>query len=105
MSSIGVEAWGDQGYKHTEMLGGPHKEKGLRMKILFVPLLLIKGQVSSLYLNLIPCLYMYFPLVKFDCSLCCSSVSSSAKSGVENLNLQRIVLVFLFTQAWKCNIF
>ena len=36
---------------------------------------LIKGQVSSLYLNFIPCFLGTFTLLEFDCSLCCAPVS------------------------------
>ena len=40
---------------------------------------LMKGRVSSLYLNLNPCFLCIFPLSEFDCSLCCSSVSCTAE--------------------------
>ena len=39
----------------------------------------IKGQVSSLCLNLIPCLLCTFSLLEFDLSLCHSPVSSTAE--------------------------
>ena len=70
-----------------ELLQGPHKVNHFsQMKC---PQLL-KGQVYSLYLNLILSFLCTFPLLEFDCSLCLPSVSSAAEEQGREIQMYAV---------------